>query len=315
MATPALRTSHAARLLVGLTVGAALLGVPAPASASAPAEQFPEVISLPNGWLPEGIASGPGTIVYSGSRADGDIVAVDLRTGERELVVDAPAGRIAVGIEQDSFGRFWVAGGPAGDVYVYDADGTPLATYDFASGGTFVNDVVVTSDAAWFTDSQRPVLYKVPIGPGGALGEGEVVPLTGDYQHVTGFNLNGIDATADGRWLVAVQSNTGSLYRIDPATGEAMQIDLGGAALRNGDGIYLEGRTLYVVQNRDNQVAVVELDRTLTSGTVVDELTSPDFDVPTTMTRFGNRFYLVNARFTTPPTPATEYWITAIPRP
>jgi streptogramin lyase len=100
------------------------------AAPAAHAEQFPEHIDLPNGWLPEGIASGRGTIVYSGSRATGDIVAVDVRTGERELVVDAPdgEGRVAVGIEQDRFGRFWVAGGATGDVYVYDADGNPIET-------------------------------------------------------------------------------------------------------------------------------------------------------------------------------------------
>ena len=84
--------------------------------------------------------------------------------------------------------------------------------------------------------------------------------------------------------------------------------------MTNGDGIYLEGRRLYVVQNQLNKVAVIRLDRTFTSGEVVDELTSPDFDVPTTITRFGHRFYLVNARFSTPPGPDTEYWITAIDR-
>ena len=71
-------TRLATRLIVALALGAAMFAV-APAAS---AEPFPEVIALPNGWLPEGIASGPGTIVYSGSRADGDIVAVDLVTGD-----------------------------------------------------------------------------------------------------------------------------------------------------------------------------------------------------------------------------------------
>jgi len=114
--------------------------------------------------------------------------------------------------------------------------------------------------------------------------------------------------------LVAVQSNTGALYSIDPDTGEATRIDLGGATVVNGDGIYLEGRRLYVVQNRFNKIAVVQLDSRVTSGEVVDELTSENFDVPTTMTRFGHRFYLVNARFgTSGPEPA-EYSMVAIPR-
>ncbi len=307
-------TRRAARLLAALIGSAAILAPPAPASA----EVFPEVIALPDGWQPEGIASGPGTIVYSGSRATGDIMAVNVLTGAQALAVDAPAGRTAVGIEQDRFGRFWVAGGATGDVFVYDENGEELAAYDFASGPmgtTFVNDVVVTREAAWFTESRRPVLYKVPIARDGSLGVGQVVPLSGDYAHIDGTNnLNGIDADRNGRMLVAVQSNTGALYSIDPDTGETTRIDLGGATVVNGDGIYLEGRRLYVVQNRFNKVAVVALDSRVTSGEIVDELTSENFDVPTTMTRFGHRFYLVNARFgTSGPEPA-HYSMVAIPR-
>lgn len=307
---PGPRRRSAARLLAGLAIGAAMLA-PSPAVSAPP---FPEVIALPDGWQPEGIAEGPGTTMYSGSRANGDIVAVDVRTGALRLVVDAPADRTAVGIEEDRFGRFFVAGGATGDVFVYGKDGTAVATYDFASAPTFVNDVVVTKDAAWFTDSQQPVLYKIPIGRDGTLGAGTTVDLAGDYQHGPGFNLNGIDATPDGRTLLAVQSSTGALYQIDPDSGDATLVDLGEANLTNGDGILLEGRRLYVVQNRDNQVAVVRLDRTLTSGTVVDTLTSPTFDVPTTLARFGNAFYLVNARFGTPDPSEIGYWMTAVPR-
>jgi hypothetical protein len=272
-----LRTRLATRLLAALAAGATLRGAPAPASA----EPFPEVIELPDGWQPEGIASGRGTIVYSGSRASGDIVAVDVLTGERELVVDAPAGRTAVGIEQDRWGRFWVSGGGTGDVFVYDENGEPLATDDFASSNTFINDVVVTRDAAWFTDSRQPVLYRIPIARDGSLGDGEVVPITGDeYMHTPGVNnLNGIDASRDGRRRRHLPRR----------------------------------RRLYVVQNRLNKVAVIELDSRFKSGEIVDELASENFDVPTTITRSGSRFYLVNARFgTSGPEPA-DYWITAIP--
>lgn len=306
-----LGTRRAARLLVALIAGVALFALPAPVSA----EAFPEVIALPDGWQPEGIASGPGATVYSGSRATGDILAADVVSGETWIAVDAPAGRTAVGIEQDRFGRFWVAGGATGDVFVYDENGDELAVYDFASSETFVNDVVVTRDAAWFTDSRKAVLYRVPLERDGSLGDGEIVPLSGDYQHGAGNNLNGIDASRDGSVLIAVQSNQGNLYNIDPATGETTLIDLDGASVVNGDGIHLEHETLYVVQNRFNKVAVIELNRRLTSGRIEDELTSDNFDVPTTMTAYAGNFYLVNARFgTSGPEPA-EYWITAIERP
>jgi hypothetical protein len=45
-----------------------------------------------------------------------------------------------------------------------------LRTYSLGATPTFINDVVVTHDAAYFTDSQRDVFYRIPIGPTGALG-------------------------------------------------------------------------------------------------------------------------------------------------
>jgi hypothetical protein len=82
--------------------------------------------------------------------------------------------------------------------------GATIAAYELpTSGATFVNDVVVTKRAAWFTDSQRAALYRLPLGPNGRPGPASsvtTVQLTGDYQHVPGaFNVNGIDATPNGR--------------------------------------------------------------------------------------------------------------------
>ena len=178
-----------------------------------------------------------------------------------------------------------------------------------------MNDVVVTNDAAWFTDSQQAQLYKVPLGPGGALPDDfEVVPLTGDWEQVTGFNANGIAETPDHQALLVIQSATGMLFRVDPETGVATTVDLDGVPLTNGDGLLVIGRTLYVVQNFSNTVAVVRLDAAGTSGTLVDELTDPRFDVPTTVARYGSSLFLPNARFSTPPTPDTEYGVVPIDR-
>ena len=76
----------------------------------------------------------------------------------------------------------------------------------------------------------------------------------------------------------------------------------------------MRGLTLYVVQNQLNQVAVIRLNAAATAGRLVDTLTSDDFDFPTTVAAFGNSLYLPNARFNTPPTPDTPYWITHIDR-
>jgi sugar lactone lactonase YvrE len=294
-----------------------LLAVAAVAAPAALAQTFPATIPLPNGWQPEGIAIGKGTTFYVGSIPTGAVYRGDLRTGKGAVLVPGASGRAATGIEYDR-GRLFVSGASTGKAFVYDArTGALIREYQLASGpeATFINDVVVTRSAAYFTDSNRAVLYRVPLARNGApAAAAQTVQLSGDFELVAGFNLNGIDATANGKSLVAVQSNTGTLYRIDPATGAATAIDLGGATLRNGDGILLVGRTLYVVQNRDNRIAVVQLAANLASGSVARTITDSDFDVPTTIDRLGRRLYAVNARFTTPPGPTTTYSVVQVRR-
>jgi hypothetical protein len=51
----------------------------------------------------------------------------------------------------------------------------------------------------------------------------------------------------------------------------------------NGDGLLVQGRILFAVQNQFNQVAVIKLNRRGTEGRFMQNLTSADFDVPTTM--------------------------------
>ncbi len=169
----------------------------------------------------------------------------------------------------------------------------------------------MTREAAYFTDSFRPFLYRVPLGPGGDLpdpGDTEEIALGGDFTFVSGsFNTNGIDATSNGKHLIIVNSTTGTLYKVDPASGYATEIDLGGDTVTNGDGILLDGCTLYVVRNFLNEIAVVELDPTFTSGEITGTLTSPDFDVPTTIAEFGRSLYAVNARFGDPDPLNIEY--------
>ena len=264
------------------------------------AKPFPEVIQLPTGFRPEGIEVGKGHTFYTGSVANGAIYRGDLRTGKGTVVIPGATGKAATGIELGNRNRLWVAGAGTGTGTVYDLRTKQVVkAFNFAAPPTtFINDVVLTKDAAYFTDSMKPVLYKVPIGPGGAIGDFQTITLSGDYVHAAGFNLNGIDATRDGKTLVAVQTAGGKLYRIDAATGAAKLITLaGGATLPNGDGILLTGKTLYVVQNQSNKVAVIALDLAAATGRVVTELTNPNLSVPTTIDDFGKRLYAVNARF------------------
>ena len=122
-----------------------------------------------------------------------------------------------------------------------------------------------------------------------------------------GFNANGIDAPYNGKALVIVQSATGLLFTVDPASGYTNKIDLHGGSVPAGDGILLDGKTLYVVQNQFNQIAVIDLEVTQNAGTITKVITDPAFRVPTTIAQFGTWLYAVNARFGTPVTPDTEY--------
>lgn len=315
------RKANARTALTGLLATFAALILLAPAVSAAPAASsgpprpvFPDTIQLPDGFAPEGIAVGRGTTFFTGSLTGGDIYRGNLRTGEGEVIVPPQEGQVAVGMKVDHRNRLWVAGGGMGAARVYDADsGELLRTYQLTtSTPTFVNDVVVTRQAAWFTDSMRPVLYRVPIAPDGTLGAAEEVPLDDEIPFIAGFNLNGIEATPNGKTLIVAHSTTGELFTIDAATGEAEKIDLGGATLTNADGILLLGRTLYVVRNQNNEIAVVDLAGDLSSGSVERTLTDPDFDVPTTIARFGAALYAVNARFGTTQTESTQYSVVRV---
>ncbi|GAA4412934.1 hypothetical protein GCM10023168_35340 [Fodinibacter luteus] len=281
---------------------------------TASADQFPDTIPLPGGWQPEGIATGTGTTIYAGSLADGSIWKGDLRTGEGGPLVDGD-GSPAVGLKVDR-GLLFVARGPAGEATVYEArTGDQVVTFDLADDPAFINDVTVTRDAAYFTNSQAAEFYRVALGPGGVpTGDVETIQLTGDWQQVSGFNANGIAATPDGGTLLVINSTTGTLYNVDPDTGEAVAVDTGGTLLTQGDGILLRGKTLYVVRNRANVVVELRMSPDFLSATFVGTHTNPDFDVPTTLAMQGSRLYAVNARFGTTPTPATEYDIVLVDR-
>ncbi|MEZ5101108.1 MAG: hypothetical protein R3C15_15180 [Thermoleophilia bacterium] len=295
------------RKLVLAAAATAALAVAAPAAMAhgkRPKEpRQPTTIALPAGVAPEGIAAGRGGEFFVGSLADGQIVRGDVRSGTVAPFVTTPATTVAVGLEYDRrHDLLFVAGGPTGTAAVYDADtGATVASLTLTTAAAFVNDATVTRDAAYFTNSQAAELYRVPIGDDGTIGTPTTLPLTGPAADLPGaFNLNGIETSKDGRWLIAVNSTSGKLFRIDPATGASSEIDLGGASVTAGDGLWREGRLLYVVRNQLNRIDVFRLDRDSSSARYVETITSPLFEVPTTMTIAKHRLLAVNAQFGLP---------------
>src|SRR5262245_16158844 len=292
----------------------AVLGAVATLVTAAPAiardsSSFPDVMFLPNGWRPEGLVVGRGSNVYVGSLANGAIWHGDLRTGQGTVIDPGGTGQVTVGLEYDQYDRIWAAGGPTGVGKVFDAKtGALLQTYPFVASGAFINDVVVTHDAAYFTDTMGGQLFAVPLGPGGDL----PAPSAVRQIAIGAANPNGIETTPDNGALLVVSG--GNLFRVDPATGATTQTALENGPVTNGDGLFRQGRTLYVVQNRSNLIAVVEVNGDGTAGTVTERLSDGDLDVPSTAGPSATAIYAVNARFATPPTPDTPYQIVRVDR-
>ena len=257
-------------MLVSLVIGLSL--VLAPAASAHHNVDLPTQIDLPNGWQPEGIESW-GSKLYAGSLANGAIWRGSAKTGQGSVFVPGVAGRVAVGLHIDHWGRLWVAGGPTGAVRVYSArTGALLQTYQFTGTG-FLNDLDISRNARLVTDSMNAQVGVIPLRRHGRLpnpSRAFLLPLKGDYVHQPGFNANGI--AARGSWLVLVQSNTGFLFKLNPRTGKTQRIDTGGYLVTNGDGLEFLGRTLYVVRNQLNTVAVLRLSRNLRHARLLGEI-------------------------------------------
>ena len=161
--------ARARRSIVPLLLLVLVTGLAAPAAAARPAE----VIVLPGATSAEGIAAGGGATFYAGDLFAGDIFRGNLQRGTAEVFIDAPAGRMAVGMAADvAHELLFVAGGFTGQAYVYDTQtGATVASYQFGTpAASLINDVALTKDGAWFTDSFQAQLYFVPVSRAGVPG-------------------------------------------------------------------------------------------------------------------------------------------------
>ncbi|MFE2044886.1 SMP-30/gluconolactonase/LRE family protein [Streptomyces sp. NPDC059477] len=286
---------------------------PSSTSSSSSTADWPTEIALPNGFLPEGIAIGAGPYAYFGSRADGAVYRADLRTGTGSVVYAGETGTTTNGLKVDHDGLLYLSSGSTGGAarVVDSGTGRLVAHHQLTDpSGHFINDIALLGDHAWFTDSYDAVLYGVPRGGTGDIRE---LPIGGDWvQPANGIGANGLVGTPDRTALIVV--NGGKLYRVPLATGEAVEITLSGVdALTYGDGLLRIGRTLYVVQNRLNQVSVLDLDAAIGTAVLKRTVTDPRYDVPTTAALHRDRLYVVNARLTTPPAPDTTFSAIGVP--
>ncbi len=304
MAT-ALRRSAVPVLTLGLLVGAGAPSALADTASTHRSVRAGTVVTLPNATGAEGIAAGEGTTFYAGDLYTGDIFRGDIRRGTAEKFIDAPEGRLAFGMKVDvRHHLLFVAGASTGQAYVYDTrTGATVATYQLGTGGALgtpgisvINDVALAPKGAWFTDSNRSRLYFVPVSSKGALGRARTLDVSGPAADLTGaFNLNGIQASQDGRTLIVAHTQNQRIYRVNAKTGASTLIE--GVTTPNADGIVLRDHTLWVNENFNNQIARIHLSKNFGTATQEKLITSPAFGVPTTSALFGEQLAAVNGHF------------------
>jgi sugar lactone lactonase YvrE len=269
-------------------------------TAAAGADPRPSSYVVPGpAVFPEGVAFQPGSgAFFVSSTGDGTILRGHVSEPMTQIfLAGGQEGRTtAIGLEVDDT-RLYVAGGATGQIFVYDTETrAKLASFETGAGG-FLNDVATTkSGDAFVTDSARPILWRV------SADLTTVEPwlnLTGTpAAYTTGFNLNGIVATPDGKYLIVAKSNTSQLFRIDLETKEVVEITTDEPT--GGDGLQLQGHTLYAIAG--GAIVEVRLSGDYSSGDVVSRTTDPSFRSPTTNAIARGRMLVVNSQFAQRPT-------------
>jgi sugar lactone lactonase YvrE len=265
---------------------------------------------------PEGVAWDPESkTFFVGTVGDGTIYRGTPDAATATVFIAGPKSA-AVGMKVAD-GKLYVAGGPSGEVRVYDTvSGALSGSFPTGTGG-FLNDLVVTDDGDVFvTDSFRPTLWHITAEQVDAgRGTPEAIDVSGGIAYQPGFNLNGIVAL-DDESLIVVQSNTGKLFRIDlegddhhGGRPKISTIDV--EPLLGGDGLLLDRGRLIVVQGTPAMLTFVKLRHHTSSGTVVERRTDPNLRGPSTIARAGHVYLVVNADFGTSRTPFT---VAVLPR-
>jgi sugar lactone lactonase YvrE len=281
-----------------------LLSLPAAGAQQPGITRFPLPAEI---TYPEGIAYDPRTrTIYTGSAETWALARLSPDTKQATLVT--PGGQFPsepfpalLGMKADQAGRLWLSGGRTGLMAVVDAkSGKEIRRFEVPTRDkSLINDVVVVESGAYYTDTFVPTLWRVPLH-GDHVGELEPwLDLSGTpIQYEKGANLNGIAATADGRTLIVVQMNRGLLFRIDVGSRQVTPIDSGGEALNTADGLVLDGRTLYVVRQGEEEIVTIQLSEDLSKARVVNRFRDPAVLAwPATAALVGDELVVVNTQF------------------
>ncbi len=248
-----------------------------------------------------------------GSIPTGRVLEIDTKTGASREAVPAREGHAAIGLKYDRRGqRLFVSGGPTGKAFVYDArNGRELAALQLTPAGTptFINDVVLTRRVAYFTDSRAARDLRRGARPLGRqadrAGRLPAERWVRPQRDRGGARRPGAAGRAELRRGCCGES-TRRRARTGPSTS-------GGARSPTATGCCCSagGRCSWcrTASTRSRWSSSAEGSPPAASSALIRD---SDFDVPTTVARKRGSLYLPNARFGTPPTPETEYWVTRV---
>lgn len=289
-------------------VFALVLGVAAPADATHFRDTYlinPAGTAADPDVFPEGVATDRRHF-YVGSTTDGTIYRGRLsgKVARPFLLGNADRSQ-AIGLAVDA-GKLFVAGGMTGKVFVYNIRSKRLiGSFVVPNPGdpTFVNDLDVAPDGSvYVTDSFRPTLFR--IDPGDYRNTSpQTLTVFRDFTgtvlpQLPGFNLNGVVATPNGKFLILANSAAESLYRVRLRDKQVREIGLPHTPVA-GDGLVLLGRRLYVVERQGDigLLVKVRLNSRFSSGHVLSRTTYPSFNDPTTAAFARGRLLVVNSQF------------------
>lgn len=300
----------AAAIIVTATL---ITGVPAHEIDQTSRVIWPDLIPIPVGYEAEGIELGRdqdffvGTLSFSGNLTNaGAIYKGNLITGEGQVLVQ-PTGKPLVGLSYDARTDYLYAATGFGNpnrergVNVYAATSGRLLGEIIFGDEMVINDVLVTDTAVYCTDSLSTTLYKIPLENDGKVFSSAVekIEMIGFEMDPGGLNANGLVGDFDGKELLIINIRTGVLYLVDTESGAASPVNIQGEEqlFGGGDGLYMDGRTLYIMQNFAQKIAVVEISDDLTQGTFIKNIMSDDFAIPTTIIGFGACIYAINTHY------------------
>jgi streptogramin lyase len=293
------------RTMTAMSVALALTWAALPNPAAA---EGAGIIAIPPQLeYPEGIAVDAQGRLYLASALDGTVLRMGPDGGSAQVIlgpgklVPMPSEifPVALGVKLDALGRLWILGGRTGQIFVLNPDsGVLLAKLAVPSQGITLNDGVILPGAAYITDTAQPFLWRVALD-GAAIGQPEPwIDFKGTVlAYGPGRNLNGIVADASGRFLIVIQMDKGLLFRIDTATKAITSVEVGGGPITNGDGLVLDGQTLYLARQAEGEIVTLRMSTDFSSASVVSRFRDPALGWLGTAVKAGDRLLVVNSQF------------------